>query len=62
MTRYTVTQEIKTSWRKKLLRKIGLEELREEFDIISKKDFQVGDIATTGTKKLVVKILAKYER
>ena len=62
MTRYTVTQELKTSWIKSLLRKLEIEEPREVFDIVSKKDFEIGDITSTGTKKLVVKILEKHAK
>ncbi len=60
--RYTVTEEIRTSWFKNFLRKLGAEEPREVFDIISKKDFEIGDITSTGTKKLVVKILEKHAK
>ena len=63
MTRYIVTEEIKTTWWKNLLRGIGAEEPREEFDIVSKNDnYQIGDIINTGTKKLVVKIVGKYAK
>ena len=40
MTRYTVTEEIKTTWLKSFLRKLNLEEPREEFDMVSKNNYK----------------------
>lgn len=55
---YKVTEELKTSLRKRFLR---LEEPREEFDIVLKNDtYNVGEIISSGTKKIKVKILEKH--
>lgn len=58
---YKVTGELKTSLRKRFLRFLRLEEPREEFNIVLKNDtYNVGEIISSGTKKIKVKILEKH--
>jgi hypothetical protein len=63
MTRYTITTELSTPWYKKLFRTIGLVEPREEFDISIRLDtYKVGEVLSSGIKKIPVKIIKKHER